>query len=90
MPGLLADWPISVSRAAAVHTAYLNKLVPAVKLRKGEPLKTANGTTTVADGGTVSANHDGWMWDLTIPGNDDHDFYIFATGESVGNVAVTG
>jgi hypothetical protein len=22
--------------------------------------------------------HDGWMWDLTIPGNNDHDFYIQA------------
>jgi hypothetical protein len=25
--------------------------------------------------------HDGWMWDLTVPGNDDHDFYV-AAGET--------
>jgi hypothetical protein len=50
--------------------------VQAAKLRKGEHLKTANGVTAVADGGTTPKNHDGWMWDLTIPGNNDHDFYV--------------
>ena len=30
----------------------------------------------VADGGTTPKVHDGWMWDLTVPGNNDHDFYI--------------
>jgi hypothetical protein len=24
----------------------------------------------------VPADHQGLMWDLTIPGNDDHDFYV--------------
>jgi len=24
------------------------------------------------------AAHDGWMWDLTVPGNGDHDFYVVA------------
>ena len=27
-------------------------------------------------GGSVPAVHDGWMWDLTVPGNNDHDFYV--------------
>ena len=27
-------------------------------------------------GGTTPADHDGWMWDLTVPGNNDHDFYV--------------
>ena len=22
--------------------------------------------------------HDGWMWDLTVPGDNDHDFYVSA------------
>jgi hypothetical protein len=50
--------------------------VQAGKLRKGEPLKTANGTTAVADGGTTPKQHDGLMWDLTVPGDNDHDFYV--------------
>jgi hypothetical protein len=24
----------------------------------------------------VPRQRDGWMWDLTVPGNDDHDFYV--------------
>jgi hypothetical protein len=31
-----------------------------------------------ADGGTTPKDHDGWMWDLTVPGNNDHDFYVIA------------
>jgi hypothetical protein len=27
-------------------------------------------------GGTRPKQHDGWMWDLTVPGNNDHDFYV--------------
>ena len=51
--------------------------VKAASLRKGEPLRTPGATTTaVADGGNVPANHEGQMWDLTIPGNGDHDFYV--------------
>jgi hypothetical protein len=29
-------------------------------------------------GGTAPKVRDGWMWDLTVPGNDDHDFYVEA------------
>jgi len=28
--------------------------------------------------GTTPKQHDGWMWDLTVPGNNDHDFYVIA------------
>ena len=24
-------------------------------------------------------DHDGWMWDLTVPGNNDYDFYVAAS-----------
>jgi hypothetical protein len=47
-----------------------------VKLRRGEHLRTPSGAVAVADGGSVPADHDGWMWDLTVPGNGDHDFYV--------------
>jgi hypothetical protein len=29
-----------------------------------------------ADGGTSPKVREGWMWDLTVPGNNDHDFYV--------------
>jgi hypothetical protein len=70
---------ISVIHATSNHLfwdPYLNQWVPAAKLKKGEHLKTANGTTATADGGSTPAIRDGWMWDLTIPGDGDHDFYV--------------
>jgi hypothetical protein len=45
--------------------------------RDGTHLRTPNGSNTATVvGGWVPRERDGWMWDLTIPGNDDHDFYI--------------
>jgi RHS repeat-associated protein len=69
---------------AVVHTTsshlfwdpYLNYWVPASKLKKGEHLKTPDGTIATADGGSTPKVHDGWMWDLTVPGSGDHDFYV--------------
>jgi hypothetical protein len=61
---------------------YHHYWVAANKLSKGERLKTPDGTLAVADGGTTPKVHDGWMWDLTVPGNNDHDFYIAPAGGS--------
>jgi YD repeat-containing protein len=69
------------------------KWVEAGQLRKGESLKTADGKTAVADGGTTPKDHVGWMWDITVPGDNDHDFYVLtaATGSArTGNTAVGG
>lgn len=52
--------------------------VKAAGLRNGEHLRTADGQPAVAAGGHTPANHDGWMWDLTISGDNDHDFYVVA------------
>jgi hypothetical protein len=49
---------------------------------EGEHLLTADGTVAVADGGTTPKVHDGWMWDLTVPGNGDHDFYVLSAQAS--------
>ena len=74
---------------ATIHTTTthlfwnptLHKWIPAAKLRKGELLKTTNGTTRPPPtAAPLRTDHDGWMWDLTIPGNDDHDFYVAAYG----------
>lgn len=54
----------------------LNYWVPASKLKKGEHLQTADGVIAVADGGTTPKVHTGDMRDLTVPGNNDHDFYV--------------
>ena len=32
---------------------------------------------------SVPAVHDGWMWDLTVPGNNDHDFYVAVAATAV-------
>lgn len=79
----------SEGRTETIHTTsnhlfwdpHLKQWVPAAKLKKGERLKTADGTNAVANGGTTPKQRDGWMWDLTIPG--DHDFYIQSGREAI-------
>jgi hypothetical protein len=38
-------------------------------------------------GGSVPAVRDGWMWDLTVPGNNDHDFYVQPAGSVDGEAS---
>jgi hypothetical protein len=59
-----------------VNTPYHHYWISANKLSKNGHLKTPNGSTVTVVGGTVPKQHDGWMWDLTVPGNNDHDFYV--------------
>ena len=56
--------------------------IPAKHLKPGMHLKTPNGQSAVVVGGSVPAVHEGWMWDLTVPGNNDHDFYVLAVQAS--------
>jgi hypothetical protein len=73
-------------QTAIIHTTsthlfwdpYLNYWVSAAKLKKGEHLKASDGTIATADGGSTPKVRDGWMWDLTVPGNGDHDFFVTA------------
>jgi RHS repeat-associated protein len=59
---------------------HAGKWVTAAQLKPGTHLRTPDGANTAAVvGGVAPASHDSWMWDLTIPGNNDHDFYV-ATG----------
>jgi hypothetical protein len=63
--------------ASAVNTPYLHYgWIPANHLKTGMHFKTPDGQSAVVVGGSVPAVHDGWMWDLTVPGNNDHDFYV--------------
>jgi hypothetical protein len=69
-----------------VNTPSLNYgWIPANHLKPGMHLKTPDGQVAVVVGGSVPAVRDGWMWDLTVPGNNDHDFYI---GTAVADVLV--
>jgi hypothetical protein len=61
---------------------YLDQWIPANHLKVGEKLQTPNGALAAADGGATPADHDGWMWDLTVPGNGDHDFYVLPAPSS--------
>jgi hypothetical protein len=78
-----------VIRTTAGHLFWapsLNKWVKAANLHKGEHLKTADGASATVDGGITPKNHDGWMWDLTVPGNNDHDFYVLAGTGGTGQL----
>ena len=76
----------SNGRTEVIHTTsnhlfwdpYPHYWVSANKLSKGEHLETPDGTIATADGGTTPRVHEGWKWDLTVPGNNDHDFYVLA------------
>src|SRR5262249_25103694 len=76
-------------RTAVIHTtsnhpfwdATTGRWVKAGALRYGTRLRTPSGGTATALGGHAPRRHDGWMWDLTIPGN--HDFYIATTAAPV-------
>ena len=59
-----------------VHLFWGPSLVPASNLKPGEHLKTPDGASVTVVGCTIPEQRDGWMWDLTVPGNNDHDFCI--------------
>jgi len=61
---------------------YQHQWIASNKLSKGEYLKAPDGQIVTADGGITPKQHDGWMWDLTVPGNNDHDFYVIPNGRS--------
>ena len=80
----------SDGRTEIIHTTsnhlfwdpYQHQWISSNKLANGERLLTANGAPATVVGGSVPAVHDGWMWDLTVPGNNDHDFYVLAVQAS--------
>jgi hypothetical protein len=56
--------------------------VTAVDLKPGTRLRTPSGSNTaIAVVGWIPKQREGWMWDLTVPG--DHDFYVKTTAGSV-------
>jgi hypothetical protein len=56
-----------------------DRWVKAGKLKPGDRLRSANGTTVAVVSGSAAAGTAGWMWDISVPGGNDHDFYIYTT-----------
>ena len=58
--------------------------VKAGSLKYGTHLRTTSGSdTAIVMGGWMPRQRAGWMWDLTVPGNGDHDFYVAVVGTGV-------
>ena len=81
----LYDMIVRTARGSAVihttsnHPFYdltRRRWVKAGALRHGDHLRTTSGTIVTVAGGHDPVNATGWMWDLTVPGGGDHDFYI--------------
>ncbi len=47
------------------------------------------GTMAAETGLSRSSVSRAWIWDLTVPGNNDHDFYVMA-GELLGRISRSG
>jgi YD repeat-containing protein len=60
-----------------------HRWVKAAAPKYGDYLRTSDRATAAVLGGYVPADTSGWMWDLTVPGGDDHDFYIQTASTAV-------
>jgi Pretoxin HINT domain len=50
--------------------------VKAAALDDGTYLRASDGAVVTVLGGGAPVSAAGWMWDLSIPGGGDHDFYV--------------
>jgi len=50
--------------------------VKAGALKRGDRLRTPSGSIAAVVSGRTPADSAGWMWDISVPGGNDHDFYI--------------
>jgi hypothetical protein len=70
---------IKTTRSHLFWNQTTGRWTKAGALKYGTHLRTpSNGSAAVLGGWTPKVTT-GWMWDLTIPGNNDHDFYIQTT-----------
>jgi hypothetical protein len=60
-----------------------HRWVKAGALKHGDHLRTSNGATAIVVSGRAPADTAGWMWDISVPGGNDHDFYIDTTVATV-------
>lgn len=50
--------------------------VKAGALKHHDRLRTSNGAVATVVSGHTPEGSAGWMWDISVPGGNDHDFYI--------------
>jgi RHS repeat-associated protein len=75
--------------SVVIHTTWSHpfwdetrhRWVKAGMLQYGDHLRTPRGGTAMAVGGRTPSLHDGWMWDISVPG--PHDFYAAAVGGGI-------
>lgn len=53
--------------------------VKADTLARGSYLRTPAGASVTVLGGYTLADAADWMWDISVPGGGDHDFYVDTT-----------
>jgi hypothetical protein len=74
---------IDTTRSHLFFDAGHHRWVKAAALKYGTRLRTPSGATATTRGGHDPAVTTGWMWDLNIPGGNDHDFYIHAADTAI-------
>jgi hypothetical protein len=74
---------IDTTRNHLFWDATTQRWVKAAALRYGSHLRTPPGGYATAAGGYTPRRSSGWMWDLTVPGGNDHDFYIYTAAAPV-------
>lgn len=57
--------------------------VKAGGLKRGDHLRTSSGAIATVVSGRTPMDTAGWMWDLSVPGGGDHDFYIATSAAPV-------
>ena len=62
---------------------HSGKWTKAGALKYGTHLRTPSGGTATVAGGYIPRTTTGWMWDLTVPGNNHHDFYVVVAATAV-------
>jgi hypothetical protein len=69
--------PLSTpSATTSSGTSSRHRWVDAHALKNGDHLRTPDSTTATVVTGHTPADTTGQMWDLSVPGGGDHDFYI--------------
>jgi hypothetical protein len=67
---------IDTTRNHLFYDLTRRQWMKASQLGHGDRLRGAHGESSVVVDGYAPNSHDGWMWDLSVPGGGDHDFYV--------------
>jgi RHS repeat-associated protein len=82
---------MTATGSAVIHTTSnhpffdltSHRWVKAGALKYGDQLRTSDGAMATVSGGSTPKVTTGWMWDISVPGGNDHDFYIDTAAAAV-------